>query len=83
MWVLNDRLEDYNDTVILTVYRMDGSLLSTHEFDVSVPANSKLQVATLTELDLTVGADAADVVCVASSASCITEDNFIYSYNFV
>jgi beta-mannosidase len=78
LWVLNDRLEDYNDTVRLTVYRMDGSMLSTHEFDVLVPANSKLQVATLTELDLTVGADAAEVVCVASSASSITEDNFIF-----
>jgi len=78
LWVLNDRLKDYNDTVRLTVYRVDGSVLSTHEFDVLVPANSKLQIATLTELDLTVGADATDIVCVASSASSITEDNFIY-----
>ncbi|NWL88507.1 MULTISPECIES: beta-mannosidase [unclassified Paenibacillus] len=78
LWVINDRLDDYKDTVRLTVYRMDGSVLSIQEFDVSVPANSKLQIAALTEMELTAEANAADVVCVASSASSITEDNFIY-----
>ncbi|MFW5438205.1 beta-mannosidase [Paenibacillus apiarius] len=78
LWVLNDRLEVYKDKVLLTVYKLDGTVLLKREFDVSVEPNSKMQAAVLSEAELTNGADAADVICVLSSGNGVTEDNFVY-----
>ncbi|OBY81470.1 beta-mannosidase [Paenibacillus sp. KS1] len=82
LWVLNDRLEAYEDTVRLTVYMMDGTVLSEYSFDVSVAANSKLQAAVLSEAELTNGADPTEVVCVLSSANGLLDDNFVYLRNY-
>ncbi|MBN3524905.1 beta-mannosidase [Paenibacillus apiarius] len=78
LWVLNDRLDVYKDKVLLTVYKLDGTVLCKREFDVSVEPNSKMQAAVLSEAELTNGAAAADVVCVLSSGNGVTEDNFVY-----
>ncbi|WP_106768157.1 beta-mannosidase [Paenibacillus faecalis] len=78
LWALNDRIQSYEDTIRLAVYKMDGTVVFERSFDLTVPGNSKMQVIALTETELTNGEEASNLVCVVSSTSGATEENFIY-----
>ncbi|NGP61166.1 glycoside hydrolase family 2 protein [Paenibacillus thiaminolyticus] len=78
LWALNDRLELYEDQVRLAVYRMDGTKLYEREYEVCLEPNGKRELDALSEAELTNGADPAEVVCLISSGSGLTEDNYVY-----
>lgn len=78
LWALNDRLESYEDQVRLAVYRMDGTKLYEREYEICLEPNGKRELDALTEAELTNGADPSEVVCVISSGSGLTEDNYVY-----
>ncbi|MGZ9583636.1 beta-mannosidase [Paenibacillus marinisediminis] len=78
LWVLNDKLEAYNDSIELLVYRMDGGLASRRLYEVNIAPNSKQMIEELQEADILAGEEPTKVVIVMRSASGLTEDNFYY-----
>lgn len=78
VWVVNDQLEDVEDTVLLHVYDFDGKPVFFREIPVKVSANVSVRVARLTEEEILQGRSANQMVVCLRSAKGVAPDNFYY-----
>ncbi|MBN2909461.1 glycoside hydrolase family 2 protein [Polycladomyces sp. WAk] len=78
VWVVNDRLEDLQDTVSLHVYDFDGKPVFSREMAVQVSANVSVRVARFTEEEMLQGHPANRVVVCLRSVRGVTPENFYY-----
>jgi beta-mannosidase len=78
VWVVNDRLENLQDSVLLHVYDFDGKLVFSGEIPVKIPANVAVRVVQFTEEEILQGRPANQVAVCLRSAQGVTPDNFYY-----
>ncbi|WP_338788199.1 beta-mannosidase [Metabacillus sp. FJAT-53654] len=78
IWVVNERLEDYEDVVELAVYDFTGEKVHAFEQSVLVKANEATCVASFFEADVIRGVDPSQSIIVLSSKTNRTEDNYYY-----
>ncbi|MDP4085320.1 MAG: glycoside hydrolase family 2 protein [Bacillota bacterium] len=78
VWVVNDRLEAYNDTIELVVYQLNGEKVFSKEWTVSTEANVSKHVATVIEQEALNGLYPDEAVMVIRSTNNKTYENFYY-----
>jgi beta-mannosidase len=78
VWVVNDRLDAYEDEIELAIYQMNGDKVFSKQWTVSVPANVSQQVDVILEQDALNGLQPEEAVIVLCSKTSKTEENFYY-----
>ncbi|MEH7436847.1 glycoside hydrolase family 2 protein [Neobacillus drentensis] len=78
VWVVNDRLEAYQDEIELAVYDFSGEKVFAKEWHVSVEANAVTQIATVLEREALGGLEPEEAVIVIRSKIRQADNNFYY-----
>ncbi|MEH7302188.1 beta-mannosidase [Neobacillus drentensis] len=78
VWVVNDRLEAYQDEIELVVYDFSGEKVFAKEWNVSVEANAATQIATVLEREVLGGLEPEEAVIVIRSKIRQADNNFYY-----
>ncbi|MCM2535873.1 glycoside hydrolase family 2 protein [Neobacillus pocheonensis] len=78
LWVVNDRLETYQDEVELTVYGFNGEKVFSKHWNVAVQANAAEQVDVVLEKDALNGLPPEEAVMVFRSKNNKTYENIYY-----
>lgn len=78
LWVVNDRLETYEDEIELAVYQFTGEKVFSRQWTVSVQANVSQQVVVVLEQEALCGLQPEEAVIVIRSKRNKTEENFYY-----
>lgn len=78
VWVVNDRLENYEDMLELKVVSFSGEELFRTTMDVSIPGNASEMVTSFTEEELLGGYSANEAVIVLSSLNEKAQRNVYY-----
>jgi beta-mannosidase len=78
LWVVNDRLEDYEDILVLEVFHFNGGLVYSQEFNIHVKGNTSTHIAALTEAEVLQGQPAEQVVVRLKSLNKKVEENYYY-----
>lgn len=78
LWLVNDLVEPFEDTVELAVYDFDGRQHFSRSFRVSAPANGTLLAVTVTELEVLNGLKPEEAVVIVRSLRGRTEENYYY-----
>lgn len=78
VWVVNDRLEAYEDEIELAVYQTNGEKVFSKLWMVSIEPNISKQVSVVLEQDALRGLLPEEAVMVIRSKNNKTEENFYY-----
>jgi beta-mannosidase len=78
VWVVNDRIETYEDEIELAVYQFNGEKVFSKQWMVSIEPNVSKQVAAVLEQDALAGMLPEEAVIVLSSKNNKTYENFYY-----
>jgi beta-mannosidase len=78
LWVVNDRLEDEEDILVLEVFHFNGELVYSKEFHLHVKGNTSTHIAALTEAEVLQGQPAEQVVVRLKSLNKKVEENYYY-----
>ncbi|PFP28652.1 beta-mannosidase [Bacillus sp. AFS073361] len=78
IWVVNDRLETYEDEIELAVYQFTGEKVFSRQWTVSIPANVSQQVDVMLEQEALSGLQPEEAVIVIRSKRNKTDENFYY-----
>lgn len=78
IWVVNDRLETYEDEVELSVYHFNGEKVFSKQWTVSVQANVANQVDAVLEAEALSGLPPEEAVIVIRSKNNKTNENIYY-----
>ncbi|MDR6121408.1 beta-mannosidase [Bacillus sp. SLBN-46] len=78
VWVVNDKLEAYQDEIELAVYDFSGEKVFAKEWQVSVEANAAIQIATVLEREALGGLEPEEAVMVIRWKNQRAGENFYY-----
>jgi beta-mannosidase len=78
VWVVNDKLEVYQDEIELVVYDFSGEKVFAKEWHVSVEANAATQIATVLEREALGGLEPEEAVIVIRSKNNQTGENIYF-----
>ncbi|MEO2076699.1 MAG: glycoside hydrolase family 2 protein [Bacillus sp. (in: firmicutes)] len=78
VWVVNDKLEAYQDEIELAVYDFNGEKVFSEEWTVNVAANVATQIATVLELEALGGLQPEEAVMVIRSKNQQAGENIYY-----
>jgi beta-mannosidase len=81
LWVVNDRLEETEDILVLEVFDFHGERVYSKEFSIHVKGNASARIASLTEAEILQGHSAQQVVVRLRSRNKKAEDNYYYLRN--
>lgn len=78
LWVVNDRLDEYEGNVQLAIYHMNGTLIKRQEVEAKVTANTAVKLGQWEEKELLGNISAEEVVVKLSSEQWDCYENYSY-----